>query len=138
MPKIFVDTNILAYTADRGDRPRQKKCRELLLRLEGEGQGVISTQVMQEFFVVTTKKMGVDPLKAKGMLKLLEGFETVVITPQLIDEAVDCHILNQVSFWDALVIVSAASAKCEKIWTEDLNPGQVFQGVLIQNPLISP
>jgi hypothetical protein len=54
----------------------------------------------------------------------------------LIKEAIDCAIINRLSFWDALIVVAAESAHCEELWTEDLNPGQVIRGVRIENPLL--
>jgi predicted nucleic acid-binding protein len=101
-----------------------------------ERNGVISTQVLQEFYVASTRKLGTDPLIAKDILRTLERFETVVISPMLIREAVDCSILNHLSFWDALIIVAAESAHCETLWTEDLNHGQIIRGVRIENPLL--
>jgi predicted nucleic acid-binding protein len=53
----------------------------------------------------------------------------------LIKEAIDCAIINQLSFWDALIVVAAESARCEILWTEDLNHGQVIRGVRIENSL---
>ena len=64
-----------------------------------------------------------------------ERFETVTITPGIIKEAIDCGIINRLSFWDALMITAAESSKCGKLWTEDLNDGQVIRGVRIENPL---
>ena len=134
MSKVFVDTNILIYTLDRADLIKQKKAREGLLELETQNLVVVSTQILQEFFVVSTKKLGLDPLFAKNIISSYENFEVVTVTPDLIREAIDGHILNQISFWDALIVVSAKSAGCEILWSEDLNPGQVIQGVRIENP----
>jgi len=89
---------------------------------------------MQEFFVVATRKLGIEPLKAKGILKALENLEVVPVSPILIYEAIDCSLLNQISFWDALVIVCAESARCTLVLSEDLNDGQVIKGVKVQNP----
>jgi predicted nucleic acid-binding protein len=69
------------------------------------------------------------------MLRAFERFEIVQVTPELIHEAVDCSILGQLSFWDALVIVCAESANCSLLWSEDLSGGQVVRGVRIENPL---
>lgn len=137
MSKSFIDTNILVYAVDQNDRRRRRKCRQLLEQLAGtENQGVISTQVMQEFFVACTKKLQVDPIIAKGMLSSFENFEVILVDPTLIKDAVDCHVLNQISFWHALIVVSAKSAECERLLTEDLNHGQVISGVQIENPLL--
>ncbi len=137
MSKVFIDTNILVYNLDRFDPNKQKKCRSLLKTLTDDFQGVISTQVMQEFYVTTVKKLGADPLLIKDILHAYERFETVIITPDTIKDAIDCSIINRLSFWDALIVVAAESARCEKLWSEDLNDGQVIRGVQIENPLKS-
>jgi len=136
MSKIFIDTNILVYSLDQFDPIKQKKCRSLLKTLTGNLQGVISTQVMQEFYVTTVKKLGADPLLIKDILHAYGRFETVVITPDIVKEAIDCNIINRLSFWDSLIVVAAESAQCESLWTEDLNDGQVIRGVQVRNPFI--
>jgi predicted nucleic acid-binding protein len=90
--------------------------------------------VLQEFFVVATKKLGVDPLDAKGILESFENFEVVQITPHLIRSAIDTSVLNRLSFWDALIVAAAESAACELLVTEDLSDGQVIRGVRVTNP----
>ena len=84
---------------------------------------------------VATSKLGADPLLVKDIIRSLERLETVVVSPMLIKEAIDCSLINRLSFWDALIVVTAESAHCEILWTEDLNHGQVIRGVLIENPL---
>ena len=135
MSKIFIDTKILVYSLDQFEAEKRKKCRDLLRTLSGDLRGVISTQVMQEFYVASTTKLGADVLIVKDILHSFERFETIIITPQIIKEAIDCSIINKLSFWDALIITAAESAKCEKLWSEDLNDGQVIRGVRIENPL---
>lgn len=135
MSKIFIDTNILVYSMDDFDLEKKEKSRLLLRSLTKDFNGVISTQVMQEFYVAATRKLCVDPLMAKNILHSFERFEIIVVSPNLIKEAIDCSIINQLSFWDSLIIVSAESANCKEIWTEDLNNGQIIRGVKIENPL---
>ena len=135
MSKIFIDTNILIYSMDSFDLSKQEKCRMLLRALTGDLRGVISTQVIQEFYVTATKKLGADPLIVKDVLHSFERFETVIITPEIIKDAIDCGIINQISFWDSLIVVAAGTAHCEKLWSEDLNDGQVIRGVQVENPL---
>jgi predicted nucleic acid-binding protein len=137
MSKVFVDTNILVYCMDDSDKKRKARCRTLIEALAGDLYGVISTQVLQEFYVAATKKLGADPLAVKDILHSFGRFETVVITPEIIKEAIDCSLINRLSFWDSLIVVAAESARCEKIWTEDLNDGQIIRGVRIENPLKS-
>ena len=135
MAKVFIDTNILIYSMDQFDPVKQKKCRALLKTLRNEQRGVISTQVMQEFYVAATKKLGAEPLAVKDILNSFERFETVIVAPAIIKEAIDCSIINRLSFWDALIVAAAESANCEKLWSEDLNDGHIIRGVRIENPL---
>ena len=135
MSKVFLDTNIFVYSLDQSDSTKRKKCRNLIKSLTDENSGVISTQVLQEFYVAATAKLGADPLLVKDIIRSLERLETVVVSPTLIKEAIDCSIINRLSFWDALIVVTAESAHCEILWTEDLNHGQVIRGVRIENPL---
>jgi predicted nucleic acid-binding protein len=134
--KVFIDTNILIYSIDTHDPQKRKKARALLKMVITKKSGVISTQVMQEFFVAATKKLHGDPIMVKGILGHLSNFDIVTISPELIFSAIDYSILNQLSFWDALIVSAAESAKCQKIFTEDLNHDQVIQGVRINNPFM--
>lgn len=135
--KAFLDSNVLVYAQDAGSPDKQRRSRELVARLAATGDGVISTQVMQEFFVSVTRKLGVPPLAAKGILKTFTVFEVVTAGPELIHEAIDCAVLNVLSFWDALILAAAASAGCGIVYSEDLNPGQTIMGVKVQNPFAS-
>jgi predicted nucleic acid-binding protein len=96
--------------------------------------GVISTQVLQEFYVAATKKFNANPVLIKEILYSFEKFEVVQITTEMIKEAIDVSLLNKISFWDALIITAAESAKCNAILTEDLNAGQLIKGIKIVNP----
>lgn len=135
--KTFLDSNILVYAHDAGSPERQRRSREVIAQLADSGGGVISTQVMQEFFVAATRKLGVPPLAAKAVLKTLNVFEVVQVSPELVHEAIDCSVLNTLSFWDALILAAAASAGCNSVYTEDLGRGQVILGVEIRNPFES-
>ena len=135
MSKVFLDTNILAYPLDRRNPEKGNACRALLERVRDARNGVISTQVMQEFYVTATQKLGVEPLLAKDILVSFENLEVVTLSPSLVKEAIDCQQLSRISFWDALIVVAASSARCEVLWSEDLNSGQTIRGVRIENPL---
>ncbi len=132
--KVFLDANILVYAQDEGAPKKQQRSRELLSELIDTGDGVISTQVLQEYYVTVTRKLGVAPLAAKAVLKSFAAFEIVQVTPALIQEAVDCSILNQLSFWDALIVAAADAAGCTLLYSEDFNPGQMILGVKVVNP----
>ena len=132
--RAFIDANIFVYAQDIGAPEKQRKSREIIAQFAGSGDGVVSTQVMQEFFVAATRKLGVAPLAAKGVLKTFTVFEIVQVSAALIHEAVDCSILNQLSFWDSLILAAAASAGCKTVLSEDLNSSQTILGVKIRNP----
>jgi predicted nucleic acid-binding protein len=134
--KFFIDTNILIYSVDKFDKTKQKKARALLKEIAANDAGVISTQVLQEFYVAATKKLNAAPLIVKEIINSFEKFEVVQITVEMIKDAIDVSLLNKISFWDALIIVSAEIAKCSALITEDLNSGQIIKGVKIINPLL--
>jgi len=132
--KLFIDTNVVVYAMDNADPAKRDRCRAILRSAATGGRGVISTQVMQELFVVAVRKLGLDPLDAKDIVVALEGFEVVVVTPALIREAIDCSLLARLSFWDALIAICAESAACAYLVTEDLNHGQLIRGVKVESP----
>jgi predicted nucleic acid-binding protein len=132
--RLFLDTNIFVYAQDKGSPDKQHASRELIALVSDSGDGVVSTQVMQEFFVAATRKLGVRPLAAKGVLKTFTAFEIVQVSAALIHEAIDCSILNQLSFWDSLILAAAASAGCNTVLSEDLNPSQTILGIAVRNP----
>lgn len=133
--KAFLDTNIIVYTQDADSPGKQRRSRELIEAVGRSGDGVISTQVLQESYVAATRKLGLPPLAAKAILKTLSVFETVQVSPGLIQDAIDCSILNELSFRDALVLAAAASSGCVTVYSEDLNAGQTILGVRVENPL---
>jgi predicted nucleic acid-binding protein len=133
--KVFLDANVFVYALDRRYPDKQKRAAEALHAVQAHGGGVVSTQVLQETYVAATTKLGIEPLAAKELLARLRALEIVLVDFGLIQEAIDCSILSRLSFWDALIAVSAEKAGCAELWTEDLNDGQVIRGVRIRNPL---
>ncbi len=134
MSKVFFDTNILAYACDLDSMEKLAVSRELLATAEELGNGCLSTQVLQEFYVTCTKKLGMEALRAKEIMQSFRNLETARIEPEDIDRAIDGNILWRVSFWDALIVVTARKLNCDILYTEDLNHGQLINGVRIHNP----
>jgi len=132
--KVFLDTNVLVYAVDAADPGKRKTARDQIEALAREHRGVISTQVLQEFYVCAVKKLGMDPLAARELVTEWQNFEVVVVETELINRAIDCSVLFRISFWDALIVASAERARCFQLLTEDLNHGQVLHGVCIENP----
>ena len=134
--KVFVDTNILIYLQEGLDKSKHEIAVSLFEKLADENVIALSTQVLQEFYVAMTKKLGQDPVAIKRILQLFEKFEINTIQVDAIQEAIDISILNKLSYWDSLIIASAIESKCKFIYTEDLNHGQVIKGVKIVNPFM--
>ena len=134
MAKAFLDTNVLAYAADRRNPEKQGIARRLLRDRAKAQTGVISTQVLQEYYVVATAKLGFDPVRAKRHVRKWQNFELITVSCRLIEEAIDISMGNQISFWDSLILGCARSAQCEQLLTEDMNDGQMIHSVRIVNP----
>lgn len=130
----FLDTNVLVYADDLDAGAKRDRAREVLEQAMSTGEGVVSTQVLQEFFVITTGKLGVDPALARRKVALLAEMDLVRIDLDLLLAAIDLSRLHPFSFWDALIVRSAASAGCGVLLTEDLQHGQVVDTVRIENP----
>ncbi len=132
--KVFFDTNVLVYAQDLDAPHKRERSRQLIAEVAATGRGVISTQVLQEYYVTATRKMGVAPLAAKSVVQSFRMFEVVQLSPDLIEQAIDRSVLSQLSFWDALIVAASAASGCTTIYSEDLNAGQVIGGVKVVNP----
>jgi predicted nucleic acid-binding protein len=130
----FLDTNVLVYADDLDAAVKRRRAREILRDAVRSGDGVVSTQVLQEFFVISTRKLGVEPGVARRKVELLAEMDVVRIDLRLILAAIDLHRLESISFWDALVVRAAVAAGCRTLLTEDLQHGQVINGVRVENP----
>ena len=132
--RSFIDTNVLVY-AEASDAPlKQRAALALLKVLYEEGLGVLSTQVLQEYCNVALKKLKLPAQYVRSQLDLYEQFEVVQVTPAIIHAGLDIHQTRSVSFFDAIVLASAHASGCNVIWTEDMNAGEVVNGVSISNP----
>ncbi|MBW3672285.1 MAG: PIN domain-containing protein [Acidobacteria bacterium] len=132
----FLDTNVLLYADDLDAGDKQHRAQTVLRETLSSGEGVISTQVLQEFFVISTRKLGVEAATARRKIELLGKMDVVRIDLGLILSAIDLHRLHSFSFWDALIVRSAALAGCSILLSEDLQHGQMIDGVRIENPFI--
>ena len=132
--RSFFDTNILLYT-DSGDAPaKRKRALDLLGEHRLARTGVVSLQVLQEYFVAATRKLGVDVDVARRKVELFANFHLVVLDVEDVLAAIDLHRLHQVSFWDALIVRAAKQGGCPELYSEDLQHGRTIDGVRIVNP----
>ncbi|MEI6425324.1 MAG: PIN domain-containing protein [Lentisphaerota bacterium] len=134
MNKYFIDTNIIIYANDSRDKRKQAVALALIKKLMSDGNGVISTQVLQEYAHVAITKLGQDHSVIMRQITLLGNLETVGITADIIKRSVELQKLYQINFWDAGIIAAAEIANCDSIMTEDLNTGQMYSGIRAVNP----
>ena len=136
--KAFVDTNVLVYAYDRAAGSKHVRARELVEELWTSGRGVLSTQVLQEFYVNVLRKIRprVPPEDARTLVADYLAWDPVVNDGAAVLEAVDASRRHQLSYWDALVVVAAARSGASVIYSEDFNHGQTFGSVQVLNPFI--
>lgn len=131
--RSFFDTNVLVYSDDKASPAKQRRALELVSEHRRADTGVVSMQVLQEYFVTVTRKLQVDTRIARRKVELLSEFD--VAAPGVADilAAIDLHRLHGFSFWDALILRSAMQAGCRVLLSEDLQ-GREVDGVRIVNP----
>ena len=135
--KYFVDTNILIYAHDAASGSKRDRARQLIEHLWQSGQGVLSTQVLQELCVNLRRKVA-RPLPVDEIQQLIHDYlswEVIVNTPQSTIQALEIELRHKVSFWDALVINAAETAGAAILYSEDLATGQKYGSVRVMNPL---
>ncbi|MDE0486713.1 MAG: PIN domain-containing protein [Nitrospira sp.] len=132
----FFDTNILIYASDRSAPEKQSQARRLLKHAIENETGVVSAQVLSEFFMVVTRRIQ-EPLpieEAEQVIEQLAILSVVDIDVALVRQAIGTCRRYQISYWDALIIAAAGRAGCTRILSEDLNPGQTYHNVAVVNP----
>ena len=134
--RAFIDTNVLVYADDADALHKQAKARAVIRDALNGQRGVLSTQVLQEFFVLSTKRLGVTAEHARHKIDHLHQFDVVQVSSDHIYDAIDIHRLNSLSFLDALIVSVARAAGCATLFTEDLNHGQTIAGVHVVNPFL--
>jgi predicted nucleic acid-binding protein len=133
---VFVDTNVLVYAYDLSAGEKHEQARRLVEELWRTRRGCISVQVLQEFFVNITRKIPttLPTQTARELIQDLSHWKTHAPDEQSVLAAIDLHERASLSFWDAMILHSASSSGCETIYTEDLNAGQSYDGVMVENP----
>jgi predicted nucleic acid-binding protein len=142
--KFFVDTNILIYAHDRSraeDRSARRKhdrALKLVENLWSSGQGVISTQVLQELCVnlrrKTTRPIPFDEIR--NLIQDYMSWEVVTNSPEAVIRALEIEARYKTSFWDALLLQAAEQAGAKYLYSEDLAARQMYGTVQVVNPLL--
>ncbi len=138
--KYFVDTNILVYAHERSAGVKQQRAKQLLVQLWNSGNGVLSTQVLQELCINLRRKAG-NPLSIDEVRLLIRNYSTwevVANTPASVLKALDIETRFKISFWDALIIQAAEEAGASVLYSEDLAAAQFYGAIQVVNPLIDP
>jgi predicted nucleic acid-binding protein len=134
--RAFVDTNVLVYAHDPSARGKHQRAKGLVTELWGSGDGCLSIQVLQEFYTILTRKVP-QPLSSAEAARLIADLgQWQVHAPGLRAglNAIERQQRFSISFWDAMALTSAVELGCAIFWSEDLNPGQVYDGVMVRNP----
>ena len=134
--ETFIDTNVLAYAFDSESVDKAAIAQRILAQAEF----IISTQVLSELYVTLTRKLTkpVPSHVAQQVIDELRVLPVMSISHSLVASAIDTSIRHQLSYWDALIIETAAFAGCHTLLTEDLNTQAVISGVSIVNPFDLP
>lgn len=132
----FVDTNVLVYAYDKAAGVKHEQAESILQSLWESRNGCLSIQVLQEFYVTTTRKI-TQPLSTAQASQIVADLGTWHIHKPDVEDVLSAIQLQgryDISFWDAMVVHSANQLWCRVLWSEDLNAGQVYQQVRVQNP----
>ena len=133
---IFFDTNILVYGFDASDPRKHEISSHLIIQAFEQGTGVISAQVLKEFYITVTKKIArtMAPDKAEQVIRDFALWRVVETNVPLILRGIRIHMENRISFWDAMIVAAAKKADCPILYTEDLGHGVIIAGILVHNP----
>lgn len=136
--RTFVDTNILIYAHDRDAKRKHDVAKEALRKLWDERSGILSMQVLQEFYVNVTRKIRT-PLSKNLARTVISDYIPwcVETTPAELSAAFRIEDESRIGFWDALIVASAAKGGAWRILSEDLASGQLITGILIENPFVT-
>ena len=133
--KTFVDTNVLIYAHDIDARSKHTAAKNVLSDLWADRAGVVSTQVLQEFYVNATRKIS-KPLAKRSARSIVNQYASWCVDATPVDIAAAFRIEDEsrIGFWDALICAVALRSGAERILSEDLNAGQRIAGIRIENP----
>lgn len=134
----FVDTNVLLYAHDAKPDPRNEAAKELVRRLWSARTGVLSTQVLKEFYVNATKtyKVAMTYSEARRAVAQYARWRVIPTDPQLILSASWLQEEHSIPFWDALIIQAALRADARFLVSEDMQDGRKFGSLTVQNPFV--
>ncbi len=134
MTRVFFDTNVLVYADVAHAAEKQRRSQELLVAAARAGNGVLSTQVLVEYYNVAVRRLRLLPTVALQRVRDFSAFHVIVTDTALVLSALELSQLGSLSHWDALIVRAAAGAGCSVLYSEDLQPNRVIEGVRVVNP----
>ena len=136
---VLVDTNILVYAYDPEDEQKSRRAIEVLTQLELGKRGVLSTQILNEFFNTVTRNIP-NPLELSSarvtVQRFIEHWRIVPVTTDVVQEGMRGTIEYQLAFWDSLIWAAAKLNDVDTILSEDFSHGQIIEGVQVINPFL--
>jgi len=133
-PLTFVDTNVLVYAHDASAGERRGRAASLLASLWSDRAGVVSTQVLSEFYQVATRKLGIPPAEAREIVLLYAAWPVVEIDVPLMAAAMERHERDAVAWWDCLIVEAALRAGADCLASEDFQDGRRFGQLEVVRP----
>jgi predicted nucleic acid-binding protein len=130
----FVDTNVVLYACDSDAGPRFGRSVELLARLNAERAGVVSIQVLAEFYVNAIRKFRMKSQEAEAIIDDFAGWRLHRPDHASIIGSIHLQRRYQLAWYDALILNSALETECSILWTEDFQDGQRFGDLVVRNP----
>lgn len=135
----FIDTNVVVYAYDSSAGIKQLTAQQLLRETAIRREGVISVQVLGEFFHATvTRKRLLTSHKARVAIAALKHLDVVSVDEAMVEAALDLHERFQIRYWDALIVAAAKLSGCICVLSEDLSAVQDYDGMTVVNPFTAP
>jgi predicted nucleic acid-binding protein len=135
--RFFLDTNIFVYAFDANHPAKAKRAASLIRRAADTGEGIISCQVVQEFFNVALRRFAQPMTVAEAeqyLITVLRPLLAVNSSPAIYFEALRLRARHRISWYDSLIVAAAIAGRCERIYSEDFQSGRKLEGILIENP----
>ena len=133
--KVFLDTNVLVYAVDATDPDKHAKAVAIVQdALRNRRAYAVSVQALTEFSNVALGKLGLPPADVLDFLRIFRGLDAIAPDLSLVLRGVELKALHGIHFYDAMMVAAAERAEAAEFWSEDLNPGQRYGGILVRNP----
>jgi predicted nucleic acid-binding protein len=135
--RFFLDTNLFVYTFDAQAPAKAKKAAQLIRRAADTGEGIISYQVVQEFFSVAFRRFPQPMSVAEAeqyLITVLRPLLAVHSSPTIYFEALRIAEKHRISWYDSLIVAAALEGRCERLYSEDFQDGRKIEDLRIENP----